>query len=444
MEIKMIQTAKNTGDRFADKGNISFTDEPGRNFVMKLNPEKKYQSFMGFGGAFTEAAAYTLAQIPVEKRAKVIDSYFNQEAGLGYSLGRTHIHSCDFALENYTYVEENDTELKTFSIERENKYVLPLIKDAVKSRGEGLTILSSPWSPPAWMKTNNEMNNGGKLKAEFYDTWALYYTKYIKAMETEGVPIWGITVQNEPEATQVWDSCRYTAEEERDFVKNYLGPVMEKEGLEDKKIIIWDHNRDIAYERAKTILSDSESAKYIWGTGLHWYVSEEFENLSKIHEDFPDKHLIFTEGCIEGGVQLGAWHTGERYARNIMGDINNWLEGWIDWNIVLNEQGGPNHVGNYCDAPVIVDTKTGEVHYNSSFYYIGHFSKYIKPNAVRIGHELNHDSLKSVSFTNEDGSVVAVVMNDEDSTESFSLSLGGKIAKAELPGHSITTFIIKS
>ncbi|MEW8969153.1 MAG: glycoside hydrolase family 30 protein [Mesobacillus sp.] len=444
MELKMIQSAKNTGERFAEKGNISFTDEPGQELVMKLDPEKKYQTFMGFGGAFTEAAAYTLAQIPGEERAKVIDSYFNQETGLGYSLGRTHIHSCDFALENYTYVEENDTELKTFSIERENKYVLPLIKDAVKVRGEELTILSSPWSPPAWMKTNNEMNNGGKLKPEFYDTWALYYTKYIKAMESEGIPIWGITVQNEPEATQVWDSCRYSAEEERDFVKNHLGPVMEQEGLGDKKIIIWDHNRDIAYERAKTILSDSEAAKYIWGTGLHWYVSEEFENLSKIHEDFPDKHLIFTEGCIEGGVQLGAWHTGERYARNIMGDINNWLEGWIDWNIVLNEQGGPNHVGNYCDAPVIVDTKTGEIHYNSSFYYIGHFSKYIKPNAVRIGHELNHDYLKAVSFKNEDGSIVAVVMNDADTTESFTLSVGGKTAKAELPGHSITTFIIES
>lgn len=445
MELIVVQTAKNTGDRFAEKKYVSLLDSSThQNPVLMLVPEKKYQSFMGFGGAFTEAAAYTLAQISEEERFKIIDSYFNKETGLGYSLGRTHIHSCDFSLENYTYVEENDVDLSTFSIEREQKYVLPLIKDAVKARGEELTILSSPWSPPAWMKTNNEMNNGGKLKPEFYDTWALYYTKYIKAMESEGVPIWGITVQNEPEATQVWDSCRYTAEEECDFVKNHLGPVMEKEGLEDKKIIIWDHNRDIAYERAKTILSDSEASKYIWGTGLHWYVSEEFENLSKIHEDFPEKHLIFTEGCIEGGVQLGAWHTGERYARNIMGDINNWLEGWIDWNIVLNELGGPNHVGNYCDAPVIVDTKTGEVHYNSSFYYIGHFSKFIKPNAVRIGHELNHEYLKTVSFQNEDGSIVAVVMNAEDKKEKFTISVGGHTAEAELPEHSITTFIFRN
>ena len=389
MKLKVIQTSKHTNDRFADKKDAILLEGSSQNEkVLEIDQQTKFQKIMGFGGAFTEAAAYTLAQISSEQRAEIIKSYFDQEEGLGYSLGRTHIHSCDFALGNYTYVEDHDVDLTTFSIEREKKYVLPLIKDAIEVRGDEITLLASPWSPPAWMKTNNDMNHGGKLKEEYRGVWALYYAKYIKAMEEEGINIWGISVQNEPEATQVWDSCRYTAEEERDFVKKHLGPTMVKEGLEDKKIIIWDHNRDIAYERAKVILADQEAANYIWGTGIHWYVSEEFENLSKIHNDFPNKHLLFTEGCIEGGVQLGAWHTGERYARNMIGDFNNWLEGWIDWNIVLNEQGGPNHVGNYCDAPIIVDTKTKEVHYNSSFFYIGHFSKYIKPGAVRIKHEL--------------------------------------------------------
>ncbi|MFS1516157.1 glycoside hydrolase family 30 protein [Bacillus sp. SCS-151] len=443
MQMKVIQTAKNSNERFEDKGTVELlAGQPKSNNVLTIDKSTKYQKIIGFGGAFTEAAAYTLSQIPEEERRSIIESYFHPEKGLGYSLGRTHIHSCDFALENYTYVEENDIELTTFSIDREHKYVLPLIKDAISSRGEELTILSSPWSPPAWMKTNNDMNHGGKLKEEYYKTWALYYTKYIKAMEEEGINIWGITVQNEPEATQVWDSCRYTAEEERDFVKNYLGPTMEEEGLGHKKIIIWDHNRDIAYERAKTILSDSGAANYIWGTGIHWYVSEEFENLSKIHDDFPDKHLIFTEGCIEGGVQLGAWHTGERYARNMIGDFNNWLEGWLDWNIVLNEQGGPNHVGNYCDAPIIVNTKTGEVHYNSSYYYIGHFSKYVKPNATRIGHELNNDSLQTVAFQNEDGSIAVVMMNATDKDERISILLDGKHSELVLPEHSITTVLI--
>jgi glucosylceramidase len=445
VKVKVIQTAKNTGERFIEKGTpLVTTGVPLHGTtILRINIGERYQTFMGFGGAFTEAAAYTLAQIPDEDRKRVIESYFNKDTGLGYTLGRTHIHSCDFALGNYTYVEENDAELKTFSIEREQKYVLPLIKDAMKEGNQELTLLSSPWSPPAWMKTNNEMNHGGKLKPEYFSAWAMYYAKYIKAMDAEGIPIWGVTVQNEPEATQVWDSCRYNAEEERDFVKNYLGPTLEQEGLQEKKIIIWDHNRDVAYERATTILSDSEASKYIWGTGIHWYVSEEFENLSKIHQEFPDKHLIFTEGCIEGGVQLGAWHTGERYARNIIGDLNNWLEGWIDWNLVLNEKGGPNHVGNYCDAPIIVDTKTGEIHYNSSYYYIGHFSKYIKPNAVRVGFELESETLMATAFRNVNGSLAVVIMNPCDLPESVTIDLEGEFTEVRLPEHSITTLLIE-
>jgi glucosylceramidase len=444
LKVKVIQTAKNNGDRFSEKIMPMSTGlKESKTTAIRLDVKNTYQTLMGFGGAFTEAAAYTLAQIPQEDRNRIIESYFNKDTGLGYTLGRTHIHSCDFALENYTYVEENDVELKTFSIEREHKYVLPLIKDAIQESGQELILVSSPWSPPAWMKTNNEMNHGGKLKPEYFSTWAMYYAKYIKAMEAEGIKIWGITVQNEPEATQVWDSCRYSAEEERDFVKNYLGPVLEKEGLQDIYIIIWDHNRDIAYERATTILSDPEAARYIWGTGLHWYVSEEFENLSKIHQDFPDKHLLFTEGCIEGGVHLGAWHTGERYARNIIGDLNNWLEGWIDWNLVLNEEGGPNHVGNYCDAPIIVDTKTGEIHYNSSYYYIGHFSKYIKPGAVRIGFELNSDTLKGTAFQNVNGSIALVVMNPSDLSEKAVIKIEEEMIEVLLPEHSITTILLE-
>ncbi|RSK25616.1 glucosylceramidase [Bacillus sp. HMF5848] len=438
--MKIFQTAQHSKEYFGEI--IASKKEQATENHLSVDTNTTYQTIMGFGGAFTEAAAYTLSHLPADERLKVIDSYFNKETGLGYSLGRTHIHSCDFALENYTYVEDHDAELNTFSIDREHKWVLPFIKDAMSIRGEDITILSSPWSPPAWMKTNNEMNNGGELKKEYRDVWALYYAKYIKAMQAEGIDIWGITVQNEPAATQVWDSCRYTAEQERDFVKNHLGPTLEKEGLGDIKIIIWDHNRDIAYDRAKVVLSDPEAAKYVWGTGLHWYMSEDFANLSKIHNEFPDKHLIFTEGCIEGGVKLGAWHTGERYARNIMGDLNNWLEGWIDWNMVLNEQGGPNHVGNYCDAPVIVDTQTGEVHYNSSYYYIGHFSKFIKPGAVRVKHELNNENIQSVAFRNADQSIVVVLLNEQDDLQKISVTNNGTVSEVELPAHSITTIVI--
>ncbi|QFT90404.1 Glucuronoxylanase XynC precursor [Bacillus sp. THAF10] len=439
--VTVYQTKKEAGRPWNQVSDIDWNYKGNSITSIKLFPNQQYQQWLGFGGAFTEAAAYNWSQLSETNKSAIIHAYFNKETGLGYNLGRTAIHSSDFALGNYTYVEEGDVNLETFNIEREQKYVLPFIQAAESEAQETITILASPWSPPAWMKTNNEMNNGGKLLDEYREAWANYYVKYVKAMEAKGVAIWGISVQNEPEATQVWDSCIYTAEEERDFVKNYLGPIMEKNGLGDKKIIIWDHNRDVIVERATTVLSDPEAAKYVWGTGNHWYVSEEFANLSKVHEAFPDKHLLFTEGCIEGGVKLGAWHTGERYARNIIGDMNNWLEGFIDWNLVLDMQGGPNHVGNYCDAPIIVDTEQDDVHFNSSYYYIGHFSKFIKPGAKRIAHETELEEVSLVAFRNEDESIAVVLLNETEMAKETSLELEGNVMNLAIPGRCITTVV---
>lgn len=439
--ITHIQTAKNTNDRLKVK-DPSPVDSDSRTIEVQIDSDQTFQTILGFGGAFTEATAYSLSLISREKREEVIHRYFHPEEGLGYQFGRTHINSCDFSLGNYTYVEDGDIDLESFSIDREKDLVIPLIKDAEKVAGQNLKIVSSPWSPPHWMKSNHEMNHGGKLLDEYKPAWAEYYLKYIQAMEAEGIPVWGITIQNEPEAKQVWDSCLYTAEEERDFIKDHLGPLLHTRGRKDLKVIIWDHNRDVVYDRAKTVLSDPEASKYVWGTGLHWYVSEEFENLSKVHHEFPDKHLIFTEGCIEGGVQLGAWHTGERYARNIIGDLNNYLEAWIDWNLVLNEEGGPNHVGNYCDAPVIVDTKKDEIHYNSSYFYIGHFSKYIKPGAVRIECKTSSDEIQCTAFSNPTGEIVIVLMNEGEEPLSVQSDVQGQKISIEMPAHSISTLLV--
>ncbi|GKU26295.1 glycoside hydrolase family 30 protein [Clostridium folliculivorans] len=442
-KIRIIQTAKDTADRLTEKDSISFNKEKSSDNTLKIDRNKKYQKIVGFGGAFTESAAYTLARMDEEKREEIVKKYFDQVDGLAYSIGRVHIHSCDFSLGNYTYVEENDVELKTFDISHEKQWVLPFIDAARKTRNGEILLLASPWSPPGWMKSNGEMNHGGTLLPEYYEAWANYYAKYIKAMRKEGFDIWAITVQNEPAALQVWDSCLYSAEEERDFLKNHLGPTLEREGLSDVKIYIWDHNRDILFERADTVLSDPEAAKYVYGTGNHWYVSEEFENLSKLHDKYPDKHILFTEGCQEGGLHLGSWLTGERYGRNMIGDFRNWQEGWIDWNLILDETGGPNHVGNLCDAPIVADTKAQEIHYNSSYYYIGHFSKYVKPGAVRIDSAIEGASnLEQVAFLNEDGSVVLIVMNESDNTESFDIEADGQYANYVLEAHSIATFIL--
>lgn len=407
-----------------------------------VDNEKRFQSMLGFGGAFTEAAAYTLSKMPEKLREEALKAYFDPDKGLNYNLGRVHIHSCDFALGNYTYIEEGDTSLETFDISRDRKWVIPMIKDAEAIRGGKIDLLASPWSPPAWMKTSKTMNNGGKLLPEYRQPWADYYVKFIDEYAKEGLNIFTISVQNEPAAVQTWDSCVYTAEEERDFVRDYLGPTLKGSKHSDVGIVIWDHNRDIVVERATTVLEDEKANGFVWGTGIHWYVSEAFENLSEVHRRFPDKHILFTEGCIEGGVRLGAFDTGERYARNMIGDISNYCEGYLDWNLVLDENGGPNHVGNYCDAPIIADTKAKKLHYNSSYYAIGHFSKYVKPGAIRVGTTVEGADLHHVAFENPDGEIVVIVQNETEQAEHVSFCHKNISYDAIIKPRSISTIIL--
>jgi glucosylceramidase len=418
-----------------------------------VDPTVRYQRIRGFGGAITEAAAYTLSRLPERVRDQVITAYFDPAVGHRYTMSRLHINSCDFSLENYTYVSPDDRSLNSFDLSREERWVLPVVRQAQTVAGAPLFLLASPWSPPDWMKTNGEMNNGGKLLPEFHSTWAQYVVKYLYAMRNRGVPVQAISVQNEPAATQTWDSCRYSAAEERDYVKNHLGPALHENGLEAVKLLIWDHNRDLVFERAREVLSDPAASRYVWGVGHHWYGSEEFQNLSTVHDSFPDTHLIFTEGCQEGGVHLGQWFTGERYGRNIIGDLRNWVEGWIDWNIVLDETGGPNHVGNNCDAPIIADTRSGELHYNSSYWYIGHFSRFVPPGSTRISSTdaaLSETAASHVAFETPDGSLVTVVMNESDDDLRVEIATDHERSGSErsgtvleLPAHSIVTVVKK-
>ncbi len=442
--IRVIQTARDTGDRLAGKEDIAFiADKDGwEKSLINIHPEVEYQEFNGFGATITEAAVSTYYKMSGQKRKEIMNAYFNVDTGLGYSVCRTHIGSCDASLDNYSYLEkEGDTAFESFTIERDLKALVPFIKEASALRGEGFKLLSSPWSPPAWMKTNGEMNHGGKLKEEYRELWARYYARYIKEYAKQGVKVWALTIQNEPKATQIWDSCLYTAEEERDFVKNYLGPVLAEEGLSDVKLVIWDHNKERVYERARVIFDDPEASKYVWGAGFHWYSGDHFEALSLLHDLYPGKALIFTEGCEEGGPRVGAWYTGEKYGHDIIGDLNNWTMSWTEWNILLDQTGGPNHVANYCDAPVIADTAQDKVIYESSYYYIGHFSKYIRPGAKRIGFSKFTNKLEVTAFKNTDGKIAVVVMNRNDDAIEFYLRGEHGIAKITSLPHSILTLI---
>jgi len=442
--VQIILTARDTHDRLTPKKPAVFSSGSVESFhpTIDIDASTTFQEIEGFGGSFTEAAAYALSKMSPDKRTEAINAYFNPKDGLGYTICRTHINSCDFSLGNYAYNEvEGDTELKHFDISRDKKLLIPLIKDAMAVPGADFKLVSSPWSPPGWMKTNGQMNHGGKLRPEYRDTWALYYAKYIKAYKKEGIDVWAITVQNEPAAVQVWDSCIWSAEEEGQFVRDHLGPTLHREGLEAIKILVWDHNKDIIFERVEPILSDPKTAKYVWGVGFHWYSGDNFENLDKVHRAFPDKKLLFTEGCQEGGVHLGSWKLGERYAHDIIGDLNNWTVGWIDWNMVLDEKGGPNHVGNFCDAPIIADSTTNKLHYQSSYYYLGHFSKFIRPGAVRIGCKTTNKSLETTAFRNTDGRTVVVVMNRTDDAIPFELKVVDQTTKLTSPAHSIMSLI---
>ena len=407
--------------------------------TLKINIKQKKQTILGFGGAFTEASAYVYSKLNNKKKNEIINAYFGKN-GNQYNFARTHINSCDFSLGNYAYSEKSgDIELDNFSIDRDKKWLIPFIKACTKNARDPVFILASPWSPPAWMKTNGEMNNGGKLINKYQSTWAEYYCKYIFEYEKEGIDIWGISVQNEPMAKQTWDSCIYTSEEERDFIKNHLGPALEKNNLMGKKLVIWDHNRDIMVERASTILNDEKASKYVWGTGFHWYNGDHFDAVQEVHDKFPDKNLIFTEGCQENGPHIGSWALGERYATSIINDLNRWTVAWIDWNLILNEDGGPNHVNNLCSAPIIVDTKKQDILYQSSYYYLGHFSRFIKRGDKIIKTDLDSDNLLALSSLNNKGTINTIVMNKKEETLGFKYVSEKENEKILLPPRSIIT-----
>ena len=450
--VKVYSTAAGTSYRLSLTDTLHFTDfkQPlETEACVFIDPNKTFQSVIGIGGAITDASAETFARLPKDKQQELLQAYYNPQKGIGYTLARTNINSCDFSSDSYTYVADHDSTLKTFSITHDMQYRVPFIKRAIATAGGKLTLFVSPWSPPAWMKTNNDMLHGGKLKPEYYQAWANYYPRFIEAYEKAGIPIWGLSVQNEPMATQTWESCIYTAEEERDFIKNHLGPTLQKHGMSAKKLIVWDHNRDQIFQRASVILNDPAAARYVWGIGYHWYETwmgggMQFENLERVAEAFPDKNLIFTEGCAEtfDAAKLQSWVLGEKYGLSMINDFNSGTVGWTDWNILLDEKGGPNHVGNFCFAPVHADTKSGELIYTSSYYYIGHFSKFIRPGAKRISASSSRDQLKTTAFVNTDGSIAVMVLNLTDQAQPYRLWINGKAAATTSLPHSIMTLVL--
>ncbi len=440
-------TAKNTGQRMQAGSRLRFEDLPQPNEndpTIMVDPARRFQTILGFGGAFTDAAAETYAKLPVAKQREIIKAYFSRTQGLGYTLGRTSINGCDFSSDTYSYDDTpGDVKLSHFSIAHDLKYRVPFIQAALAEAHTSFTLFASPWSPPAWMKTNGDMAHGGQLKPEDKQAWADYYVRFIQAYKQQGIPVWGVTVQNEPMSVQSWESCLYSGADERDFVRDFLGPTLRKSGL-DAHLMIWDHNRGIMYQRAQTVYEDPAAAQYVWGMAYHSYSGNHLDNPEAVHDAFPDKNLLFTEGSRGFTTDPDEeWRNGEWYGRNILLDLSHWAMGWTDWNLLLNQEGGPNKAGNYCSAPIIADTAAGTLHYQPSYYYLGHFSKFVRPGAHRIASTSNSDNLQCVAFVNPDKTLAVVVLNQTREDLEYQIWLSGKAVTVTSPAHSIETAVLK-
>ena len=438
-------TTRDSGLRLARQPALApAAASPPGSVVVGVDSGRHFQVLEGFGGAFTEAAAVNWQSLSAPQRDAALRAYFAspEQGGHGYTLCRVHMNSCDFALGNYAHVEvDGDVELRSFSIERDQRALLPLVLAAGRAAAIPPRVLVSPWSPPAWMKDSRRMNGGGRLLEAYRQAWADCFVRFVRAYREQGVDVWGVTVQNEPMAVQPWDSCIYTAEEERDFIALHLGPALRDAGLGDVRIVGWDHNRDLLGERARVLYGDERARGFLWGLGFHWYGEPMFDNVRRVHEAWPDKKLLLTEACQEGGPHRDEWAVAERYGESMIADLNHGSAGWIDWNLFLDLQGGPNHVGNYCSAPILVDAQADRWLAQPSYDYIGHFARHLRPGARRVFCAPSSSAVETTAFVDAGGRLALVAMNRRDHELALDLRIDAGHYAARLPAHSIATFV---
>jgi len=469
LEVEVFETSE-SGNKLTKRTDFVVEANPS---TITLDDSKQFQAITGFGGAFTESSAYLLNQVSKENRDLILRAYFSKE-GARYSLTRTHMNSCDFSVDNYSYTPvAGDIDLKHFSIDEDREDLIPMIKDAMAVSEDGFRLFASPWTAAPWMKDNNSWV-GGKLLPEYYDTWALFFSKYVDAYKAEGIDIWGFTVENEPHGNgENWESMHYSPEEMTHFVQHFLGPKLEADGKGDLIILGYDQNREGIREWVDVMYKDEASSKYYDGTAVHWYEStyDYFPTeLQYAHEKAPDKYLIQTEACVDAEVpvwQDDKWYwkkeatdwgydwreaskkylhpkyaPANRYARDIIGCLNNWVDGWVDWNMVLDTKGGPNWANNWCIAPVIVDTEKDEVYFTPLYYIMAHFSKYIRPGAIVIDAQNSDSELMVAAAKNPDESIAVVVFNEGISQKNFELTLNRSSINITISPQAIQTIMI--
>lgn len=436
MKIEKIETNYNK-NMYLDTKNI----KPGKykesieNKIINVYKDVKYQEFIGLGGAVTQAVGVAYKKLPIEKQKELIQDYLGW---CNYNVFRIPIGSCDFSPETYSYSKQKD--LSDFSIEKDFEQIIPVVKDILEFNPNA-QFLASPWSPPSFMKSNKMLTLGGKLLEKYYSVYAKYLVKYIKEYKNIGININYITIQNEPNALQIWESCLFSSQEELDFIKNYLYPEFKDNNI-DTKILIYDHNKEKMYNRAKDILNRLNEVD---GIAYHWYTGDHFESIEICSKVFKNKLIMHTEGCVgysrfkpEEEVK-----NAEIYAHDIIGDLTHGTNAYIDWNILLDNKGGPNHKKNYCNSPIMLNKDENDYYKNLCFYYICQFGMAIKPGAVRIATTRYTENIETVAFENRDKSIGIVLLNRQDINYEYNLCIGDISIHDNLDSHAIVSYLIK-
>ena len=513
-----------SGSKLAMQENVKFTAGQAEGIVLQVFPDSVKQTIDGIGTSFTESSAFVLAHLEPEDRMQVMENIYGEE-GANFSLTRTHIGACDFAVDGkYSYAEQaGDTELKAFSIKRDTEGfstsdypgikdsaydLLPMIQEALKIKqsqdDSELRIIASAWTAPAWMKDiemyyqpmtaeNNWQGTGGTLKPEYVSTYADYLIRYLDAYKAAGVNIWGLTPVNEPHGNNgQWESMNFSPESQSEFVQKYLGPGLRKGGFGNAKLLIYDQNRDGMEDWSDVLYPADAEEKYIYGMAVHWYEStfKVYEEVfDRVHAKFPDYTIIHTEGCIDdlgkpappectdpaGRTESGWFNNDEfwwtpsasdwayavpwageavkdhplytpvhRYARNIIVSLDHWATGWVDWNIVLDQQGGPNHANNFCGAPIMIDTESRDVYYTPIYSVLAQFSRTIRPGDKALQTQastagLNADDLHFCATVNDTGLMSVQVLNTSAAPIQYKLQIAGEFAHLSIPENSVQT-----
>jgi glucosylceramidase len=491
-----------------------------------IDDKRPRQTITGIGTSFTESSAFVLAHLDQPDRLVVMRSLFAEE-GANFTLARTMIGASDFSVEGrYDYAPvPDDFDLDYFSIVEDLRGfpardypgivddrfdLLPMIREALTIKSDQadaqLNIIASAWTAPPWMKDiddyyrrgtpeTNYQGTGGSLKTGYEEVYADYLLRYLDAYRQEGVPIWGLTPVNEPEGNSgQWESMHFTPETQAAFVGKHLGPKLRAQAS-DIKLLIYDQNRDQLEHWTDVLLNDTKASPYIYGTAIHWYAStvDVFGDvLDRVHQKFPDKDLIHTEGTIDDlgkpagdgigdpeGFAESNWFKNDdfwwqktatdwaytaswaprredhpmytpvhRYARNIIGSLNHWVSGWIDWNPVLDANGGPNHVGNFCGAPIMIDLNTQEVYYTPVFHVLSQFSRTIRPGDQVITSRLDEndlpdDALHALATMSPSGLVSVQLLNTQATPINVEVALAGQFASITLPANALQTLQVQ-